>query len=97
MFLTTKWLPFLQKDVFSRRCNHRYALVESFPAILFQAIERGPCVPRHAGGSPALSLCFLYREYHASMSGDMDMISSRKFLSTTSDLAFAIHSGCDFG
>src|SRR5258705_8982168 len=53
--------------------------------------------PPHAGGSPALSFCFLYREYQASMSGDMDMISSRRFFSTTSDFAFAIHPGCDFG
>src|SRR5215472_3622583 len=56
-----------------------------------------PRTTGHAGGSPAFSFCFLYREYQASISGDIDIISSRKFLSTISDFAFAIHSGCDFG
>ena len=58
----------------------------------YYAMPRG-----YAGGSPAFSFCFLYFEYQASMSGDIDMMSSRRLLSTISDFAFVIHIGCDFG
>src|SRR5262249_60729307 len=89
--------PPQNRQIFPTRRNRRTTPRSNSPLPHSKMVVCAYEGARHAGGSPAFSFCFLYLEYQASMSGDIDIISSRKFLSTISDFAFAIHSGCDFG